>query len=321
MTLLVTFNPEAMASEEVQLFENLLKKSEKYLTPCGIWPTENNSWITLFNIVVLFVYSIMVLIKNLLDPERESIENAFTLANGGLITVVYFVTIFIKREKVKELFAYIKSEKQAPATRVEKEATIAVGREYYKISTAFLVILPASVFVRFIQPPIEYFYIQFFRIDKSFSLPASMGIPTFLIGELPTYIVESLVRGLMLITLMGVCSIFILSTLTICNQFNILAIKLEHMQTDDSKEIDKLIAEHRDLLKIAKTLNDIYSPYFFADCAFSFVNLSIMLFSLIASNARLQTYLMEIPLVTAGMSQLFFVLYFGDRLIDAVINV
>lgn len=69
---------------------------------------------------------------------------------------------------------------------------------------------------------------------------------------------------------------------------------------------------------MAKVLNEIFSPYFFADCCFSFINLSIMMFSLIAHNARIQNFLSEIPLVTCGMSQLFFVLYFGDRLIDAV---
>lgn len=66
---------------------------------------------------------------------------------------------------------------------------------------------------------------------------------------------------------------------------------------------------------MTELLNDVFAPYFFGDCCFSFINLSIMMFSLI-TNANLQNYLMEIPLVTAGMSQLFFVLYFGDRLID-----
>lgn len=41
-----------------------------------------------------------------------------------------------------------------------------------------------------------------------------------------------------------------------------------------------------------------------------------MLFSLIA-NASIQNYLLEVPLLIAGMSQLFLILYFGDRLIDA----
>lgn len=71
---------------------------------------------------------------------------------------------------------------------------------------------------------------------------------------------------------------------------------------------------------MANLLNEIFAPYFFADCCFSFINLSIMMFSLLASNSHFQAYLMEVPVVMAGMSQLFFVLYFGDRLIDAVRN-
>lgn len=69
---------------------------------------------------------------------------------------------------------------------------------------------------------------------------------------------------------------------------------------------------------MAKILNEIYSPYFFVDCALSFINLTILMFSLLAHNVHIENYLSEIPLLTCGLSQLFFVLYFGDRLIDAV---
>jgi len=304
-------------SNQVNLFHELLEKSEKYLVPLGIWPSANNNWITLFNIFILFSYSILVLIKNLLNPEGESIENAFTLANGGLITVAYFVTMVFKKQKLVEFFGFVKSHKKVLKSDESKKLMIAGGKEYQKISTAFLYILPVAVLVRFLQPPLEYGYIQLFRDDKNFTLPPAMGIPTFIFGDIPTYILESIVRMIMLITLMGVCSIFILSTLYICTHYNILALELENFRDDDAT-INKLIESHQELLYFTKLLNEIFSPYFFADCFFSFINLSIMMFSLIAHNAKITNFMMEVPLVTAGMSQLFFVLYFGDRLMEAV---
>ena len=231
--------------------------------------------------------------------------------------MVYFVTMVLKKEKFVKFFTFIKSERILELDESKKLLT-AGGMEYKKISTAFLHILPISVLVRFLQPPLEYAYTNIFKDDKSYNLPPSMGIPTFLIGDIATYVLESVVRAIMLSTLMGVCAIFIVATLYLCTQYNILALELENMKENDDGTVHQMIENHQELLKFTKLLNEIFSPYFFADCFFSFINLSIMMFSLIASNARIGNFLMEGPLVTAGMSQLFFVLYFGDRLIDAV---
>ncbi|XP_070498763.1 odorant receptor 10-like [Chironomus tepperi] len=307
-------------NKQINLFHELLEKSEKYLVPLGVWPSPKNTWITLFNIFILFSYSILVLIKNLLNPEGESIENAFTLANGGLIAVVYFVVMVFKKEKLVEFFGFIKNHKIVLTTDETKSLMFAGGREYQKISTAFLYILPAAVLVRFLQPPLEYGFIQLFRDDKNFTLPPSMGIQKSVFGEIPTYVLESLVRMLMLSTLMGICAIFIVSTLYICTLYNILALELKSYRDGDAA-INNLIECHQELLYFTKLLNEIFSPYFFADCLFSFINLSIMMFSLIAHNAKITNIMMEVPLVTAGMSQLFFVLYFGDRLMEATAQI
>lgn len=76
-----------------------------------------------------------------------------------------------------------------------------------------------------------------------------MGLPVELFGEIPTYILESFIRALMLSTLMGVCIAFILSTLTICNQFNILEQQFENLNTSEEKHVNDLIKEHKRLLK------------------------------------------------------------------------
>lgn len=223
-----------------------------------------------------------------------------------------------KKEKLYKLFEFIKSEKNFLTSDDSKNIIIASGNEYLKISTAFLYILPTAILVRFLRPPIEYGIIQIFLEDKSYDLPPAMGVPTFLFGDIATYVLESFVRTHCLCVLVGTCNIFIITTLYLCTQHNILAMKLENLKQKNDAVLNNLIKEHQELLEFTKILNEIYSPYFFANCLFSFINLSIMMFSLLASNFGVGNLLMEGPLVTAGMSQLFFNLYFGSRLKDAV---
>lgn len=75
-----------------------------------------------------------------------------------------------------------------------------------------------------------------------------MGLPVEIFGEIPTYVIESFIRALMLSTLMGVCIAFILSTLTICTQFYILEQQLKNLKTDEVKVVDELIKDHKKLL-------------------------------------------------------------------------
>lgn len=255
-----------MSSEE--LFRKFSTRAEKILIPLGIWPSSWNWWVTLFNITVLFVFSNLVLIKNILNPEQKSIENAFTLANGGLINVVYFVTMFLKKEPCAELYEFIKTERKFATTSEEKKILMRVGKQFQNISKAFLYFLPLAILVRFFMPTAEFAYVKvkfiifskifsvnelktffkFFAGNKTFELPPAMGLPIEVLGEIPIYIIESFVRALVLISIMGICIAFILSSLTICSQFEILSKKFEDLKTDDMKLLNDLIEEHKTLL-------------------------------------------------------------------------
>lgn len=303
---------------QVNLFQELIEKSEKYLIFLGVWPTSTNRWIFLVNFIVLLGHIILVVVKNVLNPERESIENAFTMANGSFMYVVYFITLLYKKDKLLELLEYLKSKKRTLTSEGSKNLMIAGGKEYQKISTVYLYILISAILVRFVQPPLKYVFFQIFLLEKSVALAPPMGVPVFIFGDIATYIIESLIRSIMLATLIGVCSLYILATLYICTQYNILAHELENFNYDNDEVIKRMIGDHQKILGFTKKLIEIFSPFFFADCVLSFINLSIMLFSLIESNANITNYLVEGPLVTVGVTQLFLILYFGDRLLDAV---
>lgn len=305
-----------MTSQE-NLLRKLVKKTEEFLVPLGIWPSANNTWIQILNIIVLLNFSVLVLVKSVLNPEGESIENAFTLANGGICTGVYFLTMIVKKNKITKFFQFIKSERTILENNEAKKMIISAGRDYKIISIALLCILTAETLIRFLHPPIEYGYIHIFEDVRNFTLPPAMALPNVIFGDTRTYILESLIRILILSTLTGICAVFIVSTICLCTQLNILGLELRNI-TEDDEIIKNLIENHQELLHFMKLLNEIFCPYFFADCLLSLINLSIMMFSLITHNASLKNFMVEIPMVTAGMSQLFFILYFGDRLIETV---
>lgn len=76
-----------------------------------------------------------------------------------------------------------------------------------------------------------------------------MAFPAEIIGEIPVYILEIFAKGLVLCVMMGVSSFFILSTLTICTHFKILAVKLENVTSDNPEVVEGLIEEHKRLIE------------------------------------------------------------------------
>lgn len=228
-------------------FQDLLLKAEINLVKIGIWPSKRSKFVGAPLAVTLTLFSVMVIIKNILNPNAESIENAFTLANGSLTIVVYWLTFFLKPDSFFEFFNSVKLIKVMLTEREEK-IMVEAGTELQKIWTAFRWILPASILIKFIQPLLEYLFIAIFANDRTFAFPPTMGIPSEILGEFSTYIIESMVRSIMLVFLMGTSFIFILASLYICTQFKILAADFEDFNANDDS-LEKLIRQHDKLLK------------------------------------------------------------------------
>lgn len=76
-----------------------------------------------------------------------------------------------------------------------------------------------------------------------------MGLPVEVFGEIPTYLIESFIRAIQLVTIIGICTAFILVTLTVCTQFYFLEVKFRDLKSEDMKKINDLIKEHKKLLR------------------------------------------------------------------------
>jgi hypothetical protein len=236
---------------DVKLFRNLLVFSEKIMTPIGIWPTDHG-WSILMAFVYIFLqlfYFVLVTVKNLVNPERESVENAFTLSNGGLMMVVFYMTRLAKRHKFLKLMSYIKVEEVAFERQQEKDQIASVGKEYQVITRCSMLLLATSILMRFLLPIAEFSYMKLTGSDETYELPPSMGIPTFIFGELITHVIETALRCIMLGNLIGICSIFILAILYIETKFLTLALDLEFLEMDDDLVINNLIKEHNEILE------------------------------------------------------------------------
>lgn len=88
---------------------------------------------------------------------------------------------------------------------------------------------------------------------------------------------------------------------------------------EEEKGLEVFIVRHQELIKMSEDFKTIFAPIFFMNCAVSFINITLMLFSLVVDN-RIENLFWESPLLCVGVSQLFFELYFGDRLMtDSII--
>ncbi|KAG5669168.1 hypothetical protein PVAND_017063 [Polypedilum vanderplanki] len=307
---------------EENLFTNFVIFDEKILVSLGFWPVNNwkNTIWCYVHIFIQLTFFILVVVKNFSNPEKGSVENALVLSVGGLIMVVYFITLMNKKEKYIELLHYVKLKQKSKLRPQEREFLNKIGHEFRKIAKGSLFVLASAFLIRLFLPPFEIVYIKLFANDRTYKLPPSMGFPVFSspFANILVYIFETFMRLHILGSVVAICSIFILTTLHISYKYFSLSLNLEFYDKNDDDVINGFIIEHNRINKMAKILNKIFWPFFFSNCVVSFMNCSLCLFSIMANNASLKTSIVELPLLTTGMGQLFFLLYFGDRLIDAV---
>lgn len=140
------------------LSKEVLNLIEKLLVPLGLWPSSWNKNITIFNIAVLFIYSIIVFIKNFLNPEAESIESAFALAFGGIYCIVFSVTLFIRKDKVEKLLKFVKTDHKLANTKDEEKIFKDAEEEFKKVFKLYSFLLPSTVVIRILIPLFEFGY-------------------------------------------------------------------------------------------------------------------------------------------------------------------
>lgn len=255
--------------------KELLTRIEKKLVPFGIWPSSRNRWVTIFNIAILTAYLILVLIKNILNPEGESIEIAFALAFGGLYVAIFCATLILRKEKVEKMLSFLKNGKNSEMTKKEMEIFQDAENDFVKIFKYYAYILPPTVIIRIILPLIElgynkvkltwvkriqykfidfskcYFtYVKVYATDKTFTLPAAQAFPVEYLGEMNVYVIETILSRAYILTLvMGVSLTYILTALLICAHFEVLRIQLENLNTDDPKFIEDFSKKHLELIE------------------------------------------------------------------------
>jgi hypothetical protein len=302
------------------LFSDLLQKSEKILTLMGIWPSKRivGSISSVFKIIMMATFIIAVIIKNVTKPEKESIENALSQANGGFLIIVYLISLTAKKEKFLELFELIKMDLNWSMTIVaDRKFLIDVGFEFQWYLKRILFLFLPAVLLKLIQPFFRLFYIMWSNETIRIDLPPSMALSEDYLGKIPTYLIETIFRTIMIYTVVGMSITFMIPCLHICTQFKILAKDFQAIVEKNPKSLKKCVERHEALIQMSKLYSDLFQPYFITDCIVSGTNLSILMFSLIVTPS-INNYLMETPLLAVGLAQIFVIMYFGDQLIYSV---
>lgn len=194
--------------------------AKKLLVMIGFWPVEKVPSITKFLLSIFIIFTILAIIKNLINFDRGAATDAFTNVNGGLLCLYYFIILITRRDKFQKLFNFVDEDVKRLLNDEEIEPMNNAELELRKILRVAVYIFPLAVIVKFIQPFMTILYIRVFTPGQIFEFPPTMFIPNFLLGNVGTYIIETSFRSIMLICIMGTLIAFMISTLYICSQFS-----------------------------------------------------------------------------------------------------
>lgn len=140
------------------LSPKLLNQAERILSSLGVWPNLHNGWITITNIILFVIFSVFVFVKNITNPQAESIETAFTYANGGNLFIIYLAIMLMRKDKFQKIIEFNKKEVKCELKNEESKIIKYAEKEYRTISTAFLIFVPSAVLSRLVILITEYAY-------------------------------------------------------------------------------------------------------------------------------------------------------------------
>lgn len=247
-------------------FSDVKVKLNFVLSLICVWPNENSLGRVRTLMSILSVYVLMVFIKNVVNPEKESIENAFILSNGNLIVIIFWITTFVRRETSSKFFDFILNDSTHIKSEFDAEVSTQAAKEVIRVCKWYTIVLPAATILRFFLPIFK--LVMNLGTDKKVTYPPAMGVPVEYFGEIPTFIIETSMRLIMLTTLVGVCILYVISSLHICSQFKILANDIENFPMTE-KGLEVYITRHQELLEMSQSFKKIFAPSFFSNVSMS----------------------------------------------------
>ncbi|KAG5684749.1 hypothetical protein PVAND_013963 [Polypedilum vanderplanki] len=303
-----------------QLYGELLSTFERILNFMGIWPGKQIPLIRFIIIATLSAFFIMFIIKTFTHPERESFENGLAVGLGCLMMVLLFIRLTINEKKLCEIIDFIKDDLKRTPKDVEKEILDDIGKDIQFVLKFVTIVFPMSVIIKVIMPFIEFGYGLITRDENvNIKLPPAMSVPSFNLGihyELFVYIIECIIRMIMLFWLLGGAILYIVTSLYLGGQFRTLAKEFEAISLDDGKLFDTFIKRHELIISKAKTLNKIYSTHLFVDSAVSYINLAALLFSMFSTHHGLASFFNDMLLTMAGATQFGLIVIYGGYIME-----
>lgn len=237
-----------------KLYGNLLETFERILYKIGIWPRKDLPAVRIIITIILSIFVILCIMKMIINPERESIENALANCLGLFMMVIFYIWLTYKADEFIEVVDFIKSDMKREPSDIEKKNLGDGVKEIQTVIKLSLFILPNSCVVKFIMPFVEYGYAIAVHGNGHLILPPAMALPILPIefyGELLSFIIEWMNFTLMMNALFGAAILFVILTVYINVQFKTLADELEILSIDDKEKFYNYIQRHQKLLELS----------------------------------------------------------------------
>lgn len=137
-------------------FSELKVKVKFVLTIMCVWPDENSTTSVKIFGTIISAFILSVLVKNMINPEKESIENAFTLSNGLLIIIVFWVSSLLHRDCFLNFFHFILNDANIPNSPFDLNTSNEAAKEVIQVLKWFIIFLPAGTVAKFFLPVFDF---------------------------------------------------------------------------------------------------------------------------------------------------------------------
>jgi len=241
-------------TDEHLLFAQFFIKMKKALLLTGIWPSATVSIIPIVMLCINFIFLIMAIIKNIINPRNKAAADAFTHVNASILTIFYLIWILVNKEVFLKLMNEINNDLHREGfNTAEKLQTFVYGQELRKNIKIGVAIVSLSTIGKLLEPLFQFGYLKMTKSDAKFELPAAMATPDFIYGPL-RHIIEIFFRLLVMGPLYGIIFVYMLVCLYLESQLRglyntILLNKTPFNDISHSKALDLCIARHTFLLE------------------------------------------------------------------------
>lgn len=270
-------------------------------------------------LVILLNYFAYAILNFPIYGKSSTVESVLwqnSLGTGILLTFTLYLSIYLKRIKIRKIFDLLIALQKESAEKMKKLGYDQKLQKFIRLQSFLQKYCITSGTFSLLQ----LLYDPLFNGNKSNTLPFDVTI----IGILPFVVLWQWIVIIMCsITWSVNFTIITISIEVLCIEFGIFKYEIRELMESESvtqNQLKGLIIRHLKLIECAEKLEDIFAPIFLPFFIFSSLIICFVFIQLmIASNSA--TFIVNCCFLGGSMFTLFSLCYFGQRIKDASENI